>query len=138
MMSLAERHSRRVVPPDVPLWNDQTFQGRIFTQLIHDTDAHLNNHLIDADWKLWMIDFTRAFRTFKKLFNPRSLDTIDRRLLASLQSLTAESLEQATGEYLNARERGAILARRDLLLEFFNARIEAEGEAAVVCDRPGH
>jgi hypothetical protein len=138
MMSLAERHSRRAVPPNVPLWNDQTFQGRIFTQLIHNTDAHLNNHLIDADWKLWMIDFTRAFQSFKKLFNPRSLGTIDRRVYRSLQNLTPAALEQATKDCLEGSERKAILARRDLLLEYFDAKIAAEGEAAVICDRPGH
>jgi hypothetical protein len=137
-MTLRERHEKRVQPPDVSLWNDQRFQGWMFNQLIYNTDPNLGNYVISSDWKLWMIDFTRAFRTFRKLYNIKELGRIDRRLYESLQRLTQESLEEATAPYLGKRERKAILARRDLLLEHFDRRIAAEGEDSVICNLPGH
>ena len=98
----------------------------------------MGNHVISSDWKVWMIDFTRAFRTFRKLYDVKALGRIDRRLYDSLRALTRESLDSATVPHLSRRERLAILDRRDLLLEHFDARIAAEGEYAVICSRPGH
>jgi hypothetical protein len=138
LMTLRERHEKKIKPPNISLWNDQRFQGWMFNQLIYNTDPNLGNYVISSDWKLWLIDFTRAFRTFRKLYNVKELGRIDRRLYESLQRLTEESLEEATAPYLGKRERKAILARRDLLLEHFDARIATEGEDAVICSRPGH
>ena len=138
LMSLRERYSRRTPIPDIRLWNDQRYQARTFNQLIYNTDPHLGNHIIDKSWKLWMIDFTRAFRTFRKLYSVKDLDKIDRRFYDGLRRLTAESLEAATTPYLEKREQKAVLIRRDLLLEHFDARIAAEGEHAVICTLPGH
>ena len=138
LMTLGERHSKRTPIPDIGLWNDQRYQARAFNQLIYNSDPHLGNHLIDKNWKLWMIDFTRAFRTFRKLYDAKVLDTVDRRFYDGLHRLTEESLQRAIAPYLGGRERKAILVRRDLLLEHFDARIAEEGEDAVICTLPGH
>ncbi len=138
LATLRERYSQRIPIPDVARWNDQRYQARTFNELISNSDPHLGNHVISSDWKLWMIDFTRAFRTFRKLYNVKALDKIDRRFYEALPGLTEESLEAATDPYLGKRERKAILIRRDRMLEHFNARIEAEGEDAVICSLPGH
>jgi hypothetical protein len=138
LMSLRERYSKRTPIPDIALWNDQRYQARAFNQLIYNSDPHLGNHLIDKNWKLWMIDFTRAFRTFRKLPDVKVLDTVDRRFYDGLQRLTEESLKEATAPHLGGRERKAILVRRDLLLEHLDTRIAEEGEDAVICTLPGH
>lgn len=62
---------------------------RVFTQLIADTDRNTGNLLIDADWKIWMIDFTRAFRHSRALAAPGDLQTCDRALLSKLRSLSS-------------------------------------------------
>jgi hypothetical protein len=39
---------------------------------------------------------------------------------------------------LTAPEVNALIARRNLLLDLLERRIAARGEAAVICDLPGH
>ena len=43
-------------------FNEQHGRMRMFAELVYDTDRNHGNILYDTDWKLWMIDFSRAFR----------------------------------------------------------------------------
>jgi hypothetical protein len=137
-MMARERYSKQLEPPQIAQWNDQRYQVRVFHQLVYNTDPNLGNLLIDKDWKLWMIDFTRAFRTFKQLYDPESLTRIDRRLYEGLRRLDAESLKQTMDHHLLAPERRALLVRRDRILAHFEALIAAGGEESVICQIPGH
>lgn len=137
-MMARERYSRKMEPPQVFQWNDQRYQVRVFNQLVYNTDPNLGNLLIDKDWKLWMIDFTRAFRTFKQLPDPVSLTRIDLRLYEGLRKLDAQSLKQKLGDYLLAAERRALLERRDRLVAHFDALIAEQGDLAVICRIRGH
>ena len=136
LMSDAERYQEEIPPPDMGRWLDQRYQSRIFNQLICNEDPNLGNLLIDQDWRL--IDFTRAFRRHHELQEPRAIEKVDRRLYEGLQALDLEGLERETAPYLTKQERNAILARRDKILEILDQRIATYGEAAIVCDLPGH
>ena len=57
-----ERVKEGAEPPDVPAWERQLYLARAFTALVADTDRNLGNQLVTADFHLWLIDFTRAFR----------------------------------------------------------------------------
>jgi hypothetical protein len=132
-MSVLEKHRNGVEPPDLQSWNRQRFLGRLFNQLIGNIDAHLGNHLVTSEWKLWLVDFTRAFRPHRKLPSPEELGCVDRNLYESLQGLTSDLLGEATGDVLSGRERKSVLARRDRLVEHYDRRLETEGEAHVFC-----
>ena len=138
LMMDSDRLSRAVQPPDLARWNDQMHQARVFTQLIFNTDPNLGNFLITTDWRLWMIDFTRAFRIYKRLPEPDLIERIDRRFYRGLRALGRKALRREAGDYLTGPEVNAVIARRDRLLDLLDARIAAQGEAAVVCDLPGH
>ena len=74
--------------PPIPMqWNYQMYKMRVFAALVGDTDRNLGNVLITNDWKLWMIDFTRAFRIWDELKYPADLHQIDRTLLLRLREL---------------------------------------------------
>ena len=133
IMDLREKYDREAIAPDPEAWNQQRHQGRIFNRLVYNTDANLGNHLITSDWKLWLIDFTRAFRPFRKLFEPENLRCIRRDFYEALRDLRAETLEEATRTSLTGRERKAVMVRRDLLIELYDARIQTEGESVVFC-----
>ena len=77
MMEL-DRIKKKIEPPDQHLWNQQMYVVHVFDQLIYNTDSNLGNLLISKDWKIWMIDHTRAFRTMKELQNPENLSQCDR------------------------------------------------------------
>ena len=140
MMMEAERYKKKVkVPPQRnAAWNDQMYQVRVFNQLVFNNDPNLGNLLITNDWKIRLIDYFRAFRTQKSLRNPENLVRCDRRIYDALHELNADVLNREIGDYLTKTEVRGILARRDKILKIFDAKIAAEGEASVICDKPGH
>jgi hypothetical protein len=119
-------------PPNLLAWNYQMYKMRVFAALVGDSDRNLGNVLITNDWKLWMIDFSRAFRLWSELKYPGDLHQIDRTLLARLRELDPAALKAATTHCLTPFEADAVLERRDLLVAHFDALIKAKGSAAVL------
>jgi hypothetical protein len=127
-----ERVKAGVNPPDVQAWERQLYLARAFTSLVADTDRNLGNLLITADFHLWLIDFTRAFRHSHELNNPALLRRVDRRFYDGLKTLTEESVEAAMGPWLDGLARKALLARRDAMVEHFAVLADQRGEKAIV------
>src|SRR5947199_7387796 len=80
----AERYQKKIAAPDTDKWNKQMYRIRVFDELVYDTDANLTNVLIGEDWKVWRVDFSRAFRTSKDLHEPKNLVKCDRQLFEKL------------------------------------------------------
>jgi len=131
-MDELDRVKQKVQPPDNDEWNNQMYKIRVFDELIYDTDPNLTNVLIGADWKIWRIDFTRAFRTFHQLKDEKDLDRCDRQLLERLKKLNANELAEKTKTYLTKDEIQAVMARRDIIVAFFEKRIAEKGEQQVL------
>ncbi|MFN2447490.1 MAG: hypothetical protein ABR606_18135 [Vicinamibacterales bacterium] len=121
LMDEGERLKKKVQAPDREAWNRQLWTLRIFDQLIENTDRNLGNMLIDARWKVWMIDHTRAFRRSEKLRNDKNLERCDKAFLKALKALDAATLEKRLGRWLGKDELEPILDRRDLITAFFDA-----------------
>jgi hypothetical protein len=119
-------------PPNPGAWNQQMYKMRVFAALVGDTDRNLGNVLITNDWKLWMIDFTRAFRLWDELKYPADLHQIDRTLLARLRELDPAAMKAATAHCLTVFEQDAVIKRRDLLVAHFDGLIKTKGSAAVL------
>src|ERR1700719_365078 len=64
-MDEQERVKQKIEVPDQDAWNKQMYKILVFDQLVYDKDPNLTNLLISQDWKIWRIDFTRAFRLSK-------------------------------------------------------------------------
>jgi hypothetical protein len=134
MMDEGERRKDGVTPPDMNAWNQQMAILSVFTALVYDTDRNAENVLIDKGWRVWMIDFTRAFRSWPDLESPKLLNHCDRSLLARLRALTPTDVESRTRPYLTAWEIRGLLARRDKLVAHFDALIAERGDAKVLFD----
>jgi hypothetical protein len=128
----AERHKQNIQPPDVHAWNRQMSKVHVFSQLIYDTDRNFSNVLVTEDWKIYMIDFTRAFRTWSKLENENELVRCDRGLLSRLRQISREDVKAAVGKHLSRWEIDGLMARRDLIVEHFGKLIAEKGEAKVL------
>jgi hypothetical protein len=137
LMTELDRHKKKMEPPDLKTWNPQMFVCRVFDQLIYNTDRNLGNLVITKDWKIWMIDHTRAFRTMKDLPATANLVQCDRKLLAKLRGLNKDVLTKGLHHYLNSSEIDGLLARRDKIVNFFDGQIAKKGEAAVLFDLEG-
>ena len=132
MMDEVERHKQKLTPPDADAWNHQMYKIRVLDQLVYDTDVNLTNVLIGPDWKIWRIDFTRAFRRNK---DPQHLDDLvrcERQLFDKLKTLDENELTVKTKGYLNKEEVKALMARRDKIVAYFQNLISEKGEAEVL------
>ena len=127
-----ERLKKGIPPPDTRAWNRQMHSVRIFSQLIYDTDRNLQNILITGDWKIWIIDFSRAFRTLRQLPEEKDLLKCEKGLYSKLRGLSKEAVLQVVGAHLTKWEIEALLARRDLITAHFQKLISDKGESAVL------
>jgi hypothetical protein len=100
--------------------------------LVRDNDANLTNVLIGEDWKIWRVDFTRAFRPNRDLRDANNLVRCDRQLLEKLKTLNAQQLSEKTKHYLTKNELTAVIARRDKIVARFEQLVREKGEAAVL------
>jgi len=128
----AMRLKEKIQPPDVDAWNQQMYRKRVFAQLVYDTDPNLTNLLITEDWKIWMIDFTRAFRLQRDLRNTEDLVMCDRQLLDKLRKLNADEVREKTAPHLTKGETQAVMARRDKIVACFEKLVAQKGEAQVL------
>jgi len=130
----ADRYSRKIVVPASVLdgWNKQMYKLRVLTQLLYDMDDNLTNVLITKDWKIWRIDFTRAFRLQHDLKNPKDLVQCDREALAKLRQLSYDQVFDATRPYLTKDAVKALIARRDKIVAYFDKLVAQKGESEVL------
>jgi len=131
-MDEVERHKQNLKAPDAQAWNNQMYRIRVFDELVYDTDANLTNVLIGEDWKIWRVDFTRAFRLRKDLKDPSNLVRCDRVLLDKLKILNGNELAGETKGYLTKDEVKAVMARRDQIVAQFEKLIAEKGENEVL------
>ncbi len=128
----AGMNERGLEAPDSKSWAEQIYRVRLFSELVHDTDRNQGNLLITRDWRIWMIDFSRAFRRWPKLRRPEALHRCDRGLFLALRELRREDLEAALGDILLESEIEGVWARRALLIEHFDGLVSARGEDHVL------
>jgi hypothetical protein len=130
-MDEADRKVRKLSSPDADHWNAEMYVVRVFDQLMYNADRSLPNLMIDKQWRIWMIDHSRSFRLHRTLKAPGDLVQCDRSLLAKLKALDQATVEKELKPYLNKEEVKGLIARRDLIVKFF----EGKGES-VLYDRP--
>jgi hypothetical protein len=105
---------------------------QVFAELVRDTDRNKGNVLYTKDWRLVMLDFTRAFRLQPTLRLPDALTTCDRDLLERLRALDKAEVSRATGRHLTPFEIDALMKRRDLIVQRFDRLVAQRGESAVL------
>ena len=133
LMDEEERQRTQVNPPGGAVELSRQY-GRmlVFAELVRDTDRNKGNVVFTKSWQLVMLDFTRAFRLAKPLQAPGAISMCDRNLLEQLRALSERALKEAVQDQLTGAEIGAVMARRDLLVDHFGRLIAERGEAAVL------
>jgi hypothetical protein len=131
-MDEKERVAQKIAVPDPDAWNNQMYRIRVLDQLVYDSDPNLTNVLITDDWKIWRIDFTRAFRLHKELKSASDLAHCDRQLFGKLKALNQDEVTEKTKHYLTKDEVKALMVRRDKIVEQFQKLITEKGENEVL------
>ena len=131
-MDEGERLKQKISAPDPDAWNKQMYRIRVFDALVYDTDPNLTNVLIGEDWKIWRVDFSRSFRLFNEIKNPKDLVQCDRQLFTHLKALDSKEVMERTKNYLSKSEVDALMARRDKIVAYFDKLISEKGESKVL------
>jgi hypothetical protein len=132
MFEEGDRLKQKTTGPDPQRYAAQVHIQRVFDELIQNVDRNTGNTLWTTDWKMWMVDHTRAFRLGKEIRNPKLLERVERTMLARIRGLTDASVKAAVGESLTDREIAAVVGRARLLVALFDGKIAALGEARVL------
>ncbi len=131
-MDEADRLKQKIDVPDPDAWNKEMYRIRVLDELVYDVDPNLTNVQIGNDWKIYRVDFSRAFRQDKNLQNPKDLVRCDRKLFEKLKALDGNELQQKTKGYLTKGEVQAVMARRDKIVDYFQKLIAEKGENEVL------
>ncbi len=131
-MDEADRIKQKIPVPDPDSWNKQMYRVRVLDQLVYDTDVNLTNVLIGEDWKIYRIDFSRAFRRYKDLQRENDLVRCERDLFTKLKALDGNELAARTQGFLNKEEVQAVISRRDKIVAHFEKMIAEKGENEVL------
>ena len=130
-----ERLKKNVTGPDASRYAMQVHIQRVFDELIQNRDRNLGNIVWTSDWRMWLIDHTRAFRLGKNLLKPELLGRCDRALFAAIRGLTRESVAQAVGGSLTRPEIDAVVTRADVIVKHFEwTRRTYRGERTLHAD----
>lgn len=132
MMDEDDRLKKKIRTPDAGAWNKQMYKIRVLDELVYDTDANLTNVLISEDWKIWRVDFSRAFRLHKDLHSVANLVQCDRQLFEKLKALNEAEFVQKTKNFLTKFEQQGVMARRDKIVAVFQKLIKEKGESVVL------
>jgi len=144
-MTLKKKMDDKVKIPSIKVfyWNRALYLQRFFDNLIANEDRHQNNYLITQDWRLYLIDHSRSFRTSSKFTKellytekrsegPMEMRELPRTLVDKIKALTFESIKQAVADYLTDEEINTTLARRDVMLKEIDKLCKKYGEANVL------
>ena len=123
--------------------NRATYLQRAWDNLIANEDRNMGDILYTEDWRMILIDHSRAFRSSKKftkdlMFNedskggPKLMKKLPKAFFEKLKSLSFNSIREAVGEYLTDKELEAVLVRRDLIVDCLDKRIKELGEDEVL------
>jgi hypothetical protein len=132
MMDEAEREKSGVKPPRPLDFHRQRMKMTVFAELVGDVDRNQGNIIYLKDWRLVMIDFTRAFRLHRELRFPQALTSIERGLWERLQGLTLDALRRTTDRYLTLEESAGLMRRNEVLVQHYTRLISERGEKAVL------
>lgn len=130
----------------LPQWNDLYY---IWGSLIANDDPTQQNIRYTKDWRLILIDHSRAFRSDKAyterlVFGANGIKKMEttgqpflftglpRALYEKIKALDLASVKQAVGPYLTDKEIESLLARKTLLIGEIDGLIERDGEAKVL------
>lgn len=131
-MTEKKRFHEKIHPPDETRWKKQQQMMNVFDALVYNTDRNRGNILITPDWKLWLIDHTRAFRRNPHLQDAAALQQCERGLYEKLKALDEAVVRERLKDYLSSFEMSALLKRRKLILERLDKLITERGEEKVL------
>ena len=119
--------------PPGAAWSRQMSMMRFFDALTYNVDRNPGNLISDADFKLWLIDHTRAFQEKSGPFEVERVNAVERGVWERLQALDKTDFERTFSGLLESSQVNSFMQRRERLIEHINKLIvERGGEGSVI------
>jgi hypothetical protein len=131
-MTEVDRRRKKLEPPNRAIWNERRATERLLRELVYDTDRNSHNVLYDPTFRVWAIDFSRAFRILPQIQDPGRLDCFSRAVLARLRALDRQAAETHLGRWLDRIQIEGLMRRREQVLALADALIASRGEGATL------
>ena len=134
LMMLLEFYEDELQAPSILAWANQLMLTRLFNELVYNVDANAGNFVLDGDFRIHMVDFTRAFRINNDLRTPEDIANIriPRHVFDGLRRLDFETLDAVMESFLTDTQIRALLERRDLIVQNLEEQMARRGEAGVL------
>jgi hypothetical protein len=131
-MTQLDRKQKGLEPPDQERWNQQMHNVRLFHQLTYNTDyQNIRNVLMDASFRIYLVDSSRAFHIQTDLMTPDDLVRFSRSTLQRLKALDEKTLQERLSPWVGNMQISSLLKRRDKILALVEQRVAEKGEAEV-------
>ena len=148
--NLLEVEERKIERPETALAHIQkmNYIARAWDCLVANEDRTQQNVRFTKDWRMILIDHSRAFRSSKEFTDrlmfgkngirkyadgkPFLFRRLPRTFVEKVKALDFESIKAAVGPYLTDKEIEAILKRKTLLLAEIDGMIKDSGENKVL------
>jgi len=130
--------------PEADRVEKRKYLARAFDSLIGNQDRTQQNTFYTKDWRMLLIDHSRAFRSSDKFTKqllygrnpsvgrPTPFRRLPREFVEKIKALDFDSIKKAVGPYLTDKEINAILIRKELVLKEVEEMIKEKGEDYVL------
>ncbi len=129
-MTERDRMEKHMNPPQPDEWRRQAAKMYTFDCLIYNIDRNLGNLLITPDWRVFLIDHSRTFKSLDMVKGLNDLKYFSRSMIDGMRKLNAADLKEHSSQWLTSMEIKTLLKRRDLILEHYEAVVAERGDAA--------
>jgi len=149
--SLVEIMEQGIKIPEsaMKMTDDEKYVYRLWCSLIANDDPTQENILYTDDWRMILIDHSRAFRSNKPYTErlvfglkgikkkeadgqPYLIQRVPRALLERIKALDSDGVKQAVAPYLTDKEIESLIARKKLILDEIAEMIKRNGEDKVL------
>ena len=127
-MTEGDRVKKNLSPSDPLSWSRQIVRMRIFDILIYNIDRNLGNIIITPDWRIWLIDHSRTFKSIDILKTEKQMTFFPKSLMENLRKLDEAALTANCGNYLRPPEIKTLLKRRDMILQYYEKLLAQSGQ----------
>ena len=117
-----DRRRGHLQPPDPQAWSQRRAAVALLRELAYDTDYNVQNTLYGPGFRVYAIDFSRAFRISPRLLSAERLSRLSPETVERLRRLDRATLEARLSPWLDGLQLAALLARRDAIVALADAR----------------
>jgi hypothetical protein len=128
-----DRKRKKLEPPDSKAFSKAIAEIGVLENLTYDECQDTDDLYVHLeDWRVCRVDFSEAFAPVPELLPGCDVTVCSRNFYEGLLKLNEETAKSSLDQYLSEEEIGALLLRKDLIIDKIRTLIGEKGEQAVL------